>query len=70
MSFMIIRPGRGLAAAGLADQAYRLPARDVEADPVDRPDRAGRAPVEQAPAHRKVLHEIADGNERRRRGHT
>ena len=39
--------GGRLAAAGLADQAERLAAPDVEVDPVDRPDRAD-LPAQQA----------------------
>src|SRR5688500_7044447 len=42
-------PGRGLAAAGLADQAERLAAAQREADAVARAHRARRA-LEEAPA--------------------
>ena len=60
---MIVRPDGGLAAAAFADEAERLAFLDVERDVVDRLDVSDRA-LEQAAAHREVLHEVAHGDER------
>ena len=49
---------RGLAAAGLADQAERLAAPDREADVVDRPDLADLA-VQHAAVKREELGQVA-----------
>ena len=51
-------PGRGLAAAGLADQAERLALVDLEADAVDGLDLADHA-AQQPALDREVLLEVA-----------
>ena len=49
---------RGLAAAGLADQAERLARADVEDYVGDRADRADLALQHRAAGHREVLHQV------------
>src|SRR6266508_5948750 len=46
---------RGLAAAGLTDQAERLPAAYLQGDPVDRADGVGLPPGEDPVAGGEVL---------------
>ena len=53
----------GLAAAGLADEAERLAAPDVEVDAIDGLDRPD-LPLEDPAADRKVLDEVPDLDER------
>ena len=50
-------PGRGLAAAGLADQAQRLPGGHREVHLVHGLDRADLLAEDDAPGHREVLHQ-------------
>ena len=59
-------PGGGLAAAGLADQAQAPPRGDLERDPVDGLHLADRAPEQPRGAHREVLREVGDLEDRRR----
>ena len=54
---------RGLAAAGLADDAERLALADVERHPVDGLDRPDLALEEDAPGHREVHLHVPDGQE-------
>ena len=53
-------PGRGLAAAGLADHAQRLAGGDGEADVVDRLHRADLLPPDDAPGDREMLGQPGD----------
>src|SRR5262249_24414527 len=56
--------GGALAATGLADEAKRLPLHHLEADVIDRPDRA-QAPLPQdPPADGEVLGETLDRQQR------
>src|SRR5260221_2388876 len=61
-------PRGRLAAAGLADEAERLARGDVEADAVDGVDLADGA-RQQSLAHREMLLEAVDLEQRRRRPH-
>ena len=61
------QPGqRGLAAAGLADDAERLAATQVEGDPVDRLDRADLLLEHDALGEREVLDQVATSRSSRR----
>ena len=57
--------GRGLARAGLADEAERLALPDLEADPVDGADVVDGAVDEEARLDREVLLKVGDLEERR-----
>ena len=57
--------GRGLAGAGLADEAERLALADLEADAVHGPDEVDRPVDQQARLDREVLLEVGDLEERR-----
>ena len=55
--------GRGLAAAGLADQAERLALLDLEGDAVDGLDRADLALEDDALGEREVHDQVVDFQE-------